>query len=483
MADTNDAQLSYIEETTFGTTPSSALTDLRITSESFGHNITNTQSNEIRSDRQVTDLIQVDAEAAGGYNFELSYGTPPDNLLEGALMTTFGAAASGGAGVNYTGALHGISFSAVDNSINDAASGFITANIRKGQWLRVSGCATAGNNTWHKVESVTVAKIVCTSDTTIVTDDGNGDTVRLVGTVNISMATIAAGNANGIYTFSAGNPLNEGIRVGQWVEIRGFTGNTANNGYKFVTAVDATTFTTLQTTVTDAEGETVTVKGNMIRNGDVLHSYTIQRELEDAGQFFAFRGQVPSELSLSVAAGEIITGSLNFLGGSIETTDLAQVTFGTGANSAAPTSDVMSAVANVAQVMEGSTLSDISDDLFVQSVDFTVNNNLRGRKKVGTLGNASIGKGSCDVTGSFNCLFNDETLYDKFLAGTATGLSFKMEDTSGNAYIVTFPRIKIETDDGGKATGTNADVVENISFRAIRHSTYNCTIQIDKFPA
>ena len=79
MADTNRVQLKYIEETTWGTTPGTpTMTEIRMTSESLSYNIANIVSNEIRSDRQTTDLIQTGAEAAGGFNGELSYGSYDD---------------------------------------------------------------------------------------------------------------------------------------------------------------------------------------------------------------------------------------------------------------------------------------------------------------------------------------------------------------------------------------------------------------------
>ena len=45
-------------------------------------------SNEIRPDRQVSDLILVGAEAGGDTGIELSYGAF-DSLLEDALFSTF----------------------------------------------------------------------------------------------------------------------------------------------------------------------------------------------------------------------------------------------------------------------------------------------------------------------------------------------------------------------------------------------------------
>ena len=84
--DSNRAGLAYLKEATWGTTPASALTDLRWTGESFSGGITTTKSAEIRSDRQTTDLILTGSEGSGGFNFELSY-SDFDELLEGALWS------------------------------------------------------------------------------------------------------------------------------------------------------------------------------------------------------------------------------------------------------------------------------------------------------------------------------------------------------------------------------------------------------------
>ena len=85
MADSSQTQLYFVEETTWGTTPAAALKELRFTGESLGFNIETVTSNEIRADRQVSDLIQTNASASGAVNFELSYGAY-DELIAAALF-------------------------------------------------------------------------------------------------------------------------------------------------------------------------------------------------------------------------------------------------------------------------------------------------------------------------------------------------------------------------------------------------------------
>lgn len=76
MADTNRASLLLAPQTAYGTVAPNSIESkaLRITGESLAYNITNTQSDEIRPDRNVSDLIRTDASVAGDINFEMSYG-------------------------------------------------------------------------------------------------------------------------------------------------------------------------------------------------------------------------------------------------------------------------------------------------------------------------------------------------------------------------------------------------------------------------
>lgn len=86
IADTNRTSVRYIEEITPGTTPANpALQELRITGESLDYELTNTQSQEIRSDRQISDLITTGAQVSGSVNFEASYGSF-EPLFNAALM-------------------------------------------------------------------------------------------------------------------------------------------------------------------------------------------------------------------------------------------------------------------------------------------------------------------------------------------------------------------------------------------------------------
>lgn len=82
--------LRYVPEVTFGVTPSTpAMIALRSKGSDLGINKDTFQSEELRSDRQISDLRHGAVKVQGGFDFELSYGEF-DPLLEMALFGTWG---------------------------------------------------------------------------------------------------------------------------------------------------------------------------------------------------------------------------------------------------------------------------------------------------------------------------------------------------------------------------------------------------------
>jgi hypothetical protein len=76
MVASSQTRLASIVEVTYGTTPATPTFLIqRFVSENLNANIENVVSNEIRSDRNITDLIQVGQSAGGSVDFELSYGS------------------------------------------------------------------------------------------------------------------------------------------------------------------------------------------------------------------------------------------------------------------------------------------------------------------------------------------------------------------------------------------------------------------------
>jgi len=417
MADTNRVQLSFNEEeTAWGTMSVSATTpliDLRFTGESFAFNIANIQSAEIRSDRQVTDLIQTGADVSGGFNFELSY---DDNgfaeLFKAALWSSAWSQSIQSAKSSLIltqGATYGY-FSTLDYPDEQlgGAGTFVT-----GQWIKLSGYASAATAVNHGCYFIVAAR-------------GTGLDVL----PNIPLATTVTTNST------------------PWVQ------------------------------------------GCLVRNGTTETSYTFERYHSDITQYFDFKGMVANTLAVTAAANAIVTGSMGFVG---KVATVAGTSGNANTHTSAAEEDVMNGVADVARIMEGypsgtagsNSFATIDTSLIIQEISFNLANNVRGISGIGYLGYADVGVGALQVTGNLNAYFLDSTFYTKYLNATATGLSFECtdsEDDSGNTYIFTFPKIKIQTD-GINVPGQNADVMENMTWQAIRHPDFEWTIQVDKMPS
>lgn len=312
MSDANRLRLSYVEETSWGVTPAApTLKALRFTGESLEANADFTSSNEIRDDRQVSDVIRTNFGAGGDVNFELSYGAF-DDLLAALLFSNW--------------------------------------NI-----------------------------------------DGGG----------------------------AGS--------------------------------------------------------DVLGNGVIAKSFTMEKEFVDVGEFIALRGMMVASGSINMEPGSIITGAFSFLGKDA-LSDIESVA--ASAPTAAPTNSVVNAIDHITAINEGGGA--YAGD--VLGMNFEVQNNLRARPAVGVLGASSIGVGRIQVSGQFQTYFNSGVEYQKFLAASASALSFQVTDAAGNVYLIEFPRIRY-TSGNPMASGVDTDVALPLDFTAFRDPATGLTMRITRTAA
>jgi len=171
-ASSNQTALRYVKEVTFGVTPTSpTLQELRYTGESINFNITNTTSNEIRSDRMTSDLVQTSADASGDIQIELS-ATSYDDFIMAALaasawsntvtLTPTTIAAAGSPTNTYT-----------------LAGGVDTTGLAVGQWIKIAGMANAANNGYKKITAVNTTSDVVTVAQDLVTESAVAATIAV----------------------------------------------------------------------------------------------------------------------------------------------------------------------------------------------------------------------------------------------------------------------------------------------------------------
>lgn len=88
-ANGSERRVAYVPETTFGTTPTTpSFKLLRITGGALRTQKSTTVSDEIRPDRNVTDVLMTAQDVVGGYDFEFSSDSF-DDLLQAVLRGTW----------------------------------------------------------------------------------------------------------------------------------------------------------------------------------------------------------------------------------------------------------------------------------------------------------------------------------------------------------------------------------------------------------
>jgi len=135
MANSNSVALRLVVEGTYGTSPGGAFEEVRFTSESLAKTTGTTTSAEIRSDRQITDVVRVSDGVDGAIEGELSYSglatasSAQDELMEAALMSAAWSAAQTNTG----------SWTISGSNITGTGVG---TSLAVGDWVRVKNSAT-----------------------------------------------------------------------------------------------------------------------------------------------------------------------------------------------------------------------------------------------------------------------------------------------------------------------------------------------------
>ncbi len=148
------------------------------------------------------------------------------------------------------------------------------------------------------------------------------------------------------------------------------------------------------------------------------------------------------------------------------------------AYTAVSTEDVVNGTNNVVTIASGAgALSDPA-----KTMNFTINNNLRSKDKIGTEGAFEIGQGQFQVTGTLECYFESNAMFRQIVDHEDISLSILLEDSDGNMIGMTWPRVKLA--DGNPNTGgNNQDVMINPNFTACKDPVTGVTMILDTFPA
>ena len=384
-AESNRVRVAYVREEFFGVPESNPTYQIaRLTSSDLAANKQTVTSEELRSDRMVSDQPEVGFDNGGTLNVEYSSETYED-FVESALCGTY----------SY-------------DTIND----LLKAPIN------LTDIATA---------------------TTVTTN-----TIAAVG-------------------------IDTNAIVGQWVYLNMDFTDSTNNGWKKVATVGSGEITVEQDLTTDT-ATNGTIDGKDLINGVEQRSYEVEQAFTDILEYFQFSGMRLGTWDVSVSAGEILNGSFSFQGTSVAAQSDDE--YGTAYTSAS-TTPVMNATSNVGSIMKDG----VALTTCIQSLNFTIDNNLRSQMCIGNKFPSGIGYGRQLITGTLNAYFENLDLYNEMLTHDDVSLEFQITDINGRSMKFEFPRVKFNSS-APSPEGIDTDVMENIEWTAIADTSGTYQIRI-----
>ncbi|WAM23822.1 phage tail tube protein [Myxococcus sp. NMCA1] len=268
------------------------------------------------------------------------------------------------------------------------------------------------------------------------------------------------------YVRGAGSFLEDGFLPGDVVAGSGFD-EAGNNGRAKVVAVSALRLEVDRALIAEPSGvgpAQVALVGQRLANGTELVSFGLERAFTDISQFLLYRGCAVDSLSLSVSPGEIVTGTMGFLGKDmVQATATHAVTLtpaGTGSPFDAFTGALYEGGQRVANVT---------------AVELEIAN---GRSVEGVVGHKSpqeVHEGAFVVTGSISAYFKDAVLLNRFINEEESSLELLLEDVNGTDFHrIYLPRIKYT---GGDVDNPNSGpVTVSMPFTALLDATSGATI-------
>lgn len=481
MTSANRVRLASIKEVTLGTTPNTPrMRTRRMTSETLKFNPEFMDSDQIRSDRMLSDPIKVMQSAQGGINDELTF--PVDNSpLSTDLESAFCNSWTNSPSRDNDGTADSV-ITAVANG-TDVATVTTGAAFVDGQLVRFSGFTAGANNGVFKCTtgSATVPAFVGAGFATEAAPPAAAR-MKVVGFQGASGDVTAVADGLGSTTLDF---TTLGLAAGMWLKIGGTaTGDkfatAACNGWARVTAVAANKITldNLPNSWATDTGTGKTIKvwfGDYIKNGTTIIGQTIEKGFlgQVTPSYIALTGLVVNTFEVSMASRQKITYSLNYLGmgGSTGTTELD------ASPDAETTNQVFAGNANVGRLAEAG--SQLSSPNWAKELSIQINNNLRTLEAVDSTSPVDIQFGECTVTGKMSCYFGSQTLLSKFFAGDASSINARVYKNS-QAVVFDVPRVIYRGDGNPVVTGKNTDVMLPFDFQASYDSVTGAQITLSR---
>lgn len=446
------ADLGFQEEVKQGVLPAvPAMTVFRRRSTTLNLAADSTSSEEIRSDRQTSSSRVTARRAVGDVETELSpasYGTAWEALLGGMMRARTPITISG-----FTLTWAAVGGSTTRGTITRSAGSFVADGVIVGDRLAFSGQSNAYDGRRFTVVAMTTTVL------TVVCDPNEVFTavVSSTGLMTILGSWASVGNIARSYVFERafkdigrfikyhGMRFNSaaiqlpptGIATCTWNLMGTEASALALASYDGTVAVVRTQ--TQLGSLTFGAGNTVTCATSTwaaqgFAVGDVITFTALNATPQNVGKQFVIEALAATVATMAQAteAGSVTTYSVSKVG-------LPDYT-------AASTNDILTA-------LTGQLLIDGEPVAILTNVAFTIDNGMAGPSVVGSKNMPYIAWGLRQkVSGTCSILFEDETLYNKFVNEQTISLLVRLDGTETNQFIQFYmPRVKLTTGSIGDA--------------------------------
>ncbi len=221
-------------------------------------------------------------------------------------------------------------------------------------------------------------------------------------------------------------------------------------------------------------GGSVAVGANELIPQQTLSLYMLEKRfVNPAGGYLYHRinKSAVSRLSVSVAPGREVSASVEYSGGTMDAVEAAI----SGATYADPGTRPIFTAPEVSEI----TIAGVTNALCFSDLTLEFNSNVRGVECIGTLGfkEQVLGRFEATIRGSAYFVSND--LLDYLINQSDFAASVTLDDPQGNKYQFEFPRCRM-TAAGANASGTNQDVVANVTIQALYDPLWKYTVMVTR---
>jgi hypothetical protein len=203
---------------------------------------------------------------------------------------------------------------------------------------------------------------------------------------------------------------------------------------------------------------------NVLKSGTATTTgYTLAMEEQhlDISQYIVFNGLLVDSLEVTIPTSGVVTAKFGIVG--LSQSALSATTF-TGATwTAATVKNPFTDYGSAGFVKEGgSTVG------YVQSLNFKIDNNYKAEYAAGANVAHDFTMSNRKVTGTVVVFFEDSTMYNKFVSGTASSIDYKL-DNGTNQLEFNFPNIRYLG--VAKSLGGSGAITLSMPFEAIYDGT------------